>query len=93
MEDKYSEKFINLVNDSFIKSNNLLSSEKEIGNPYYVGFGNPNARVLILGKEKGFNKDNIEQLNLESIENINEWKSYIDNNTSFNYNKFYPESQ
>lgn len=67
MKSKYSKKFIDLVNNSFINSNNLESSEKEFGNPYYVGFGNPNSKILILGKEKGFDINNLEQFKYESL--------------------------
>jgi hypothetical protein len=92
MESKYSKKFIDVVNNSFINSNNLESSEKEFGSPYYVGFGNPNSKILILGKEKGSDINNFEQFNYESIENINEWKFYVDNATTMNLDRFYPNS-
>lgn len=92
MENNYSKKFNDLVNNSFINSNKLESSEKEFGNPYYIGFGNPNSKILILGKEKGFDINNLEQFNYESIENPNEWKSYVDNSTTMNLDRFYDNS-
>lgn len=44
----------------------------KLANPYYIGFGNPNSKILIIGKEKAFN-DNLELLFLESINNLSQW--------------------
>ncbi len=98
----YSENFKNMVNSAFTKSKQYYSNDVNFNtpNPYYIGFGNPNAKILILGKEKGFEtfKDaetkndmikNIEQLKFESIENPNEWKHYVDNDIYLNHSHFY----
>jgi len=53
----YSKEFINLVNKAFSESEKLTPEEKAEGNPYYIGFGNPNAKILFIGKEKGFDID------------------------------------
>lgn len=52
-------------------------------NPYYIGFGNPGASILILGKEKGFDFDrNSDQAWRESIANPQEWQELLSNNIS-----------
>ncbi len=88
----YSKQFIDLVNFAASETEKLTVEEKKTGNPYYVGFGNPNAKVLILGKEKGFEiKDatfNI-QLEYESINNPLEWKNYIEKQIISNSDKFH----
>jgi len=87
----YNQNFQDLVNFSFQKSKEFYKNEFNLNkpNPYFVGFGNPNSKILIMGKEKGFDECNLKQLQYESIENQNEWKYYIDNNVSFNKTKFY----
>lgn len=44
----------------------------KLANPYYIGFGNPDSKILIIGKEKAFN-NNPELLFLESINNLSQW--------------------
>lgn len=39
----------------------------------YIGTGNPNADILIIGKEASINS-NLEQKKMESDENLNDWK-------------------
>jgi hypothetical protein len=87
----YNNKFKKLVDFSFQKSKEFYKNQFNLNkpNPYFVGFGNPNSKILIMGKEKGFDESNLPQLQYESIENPNEWKNYIDNNVSFNKTKFY----
>lgn len=87
----FNENFVNLVNFAFQKSKEFYSNELNINkpNPYFVGFGNPNSKILLIGKEKGFDESNIQQLQFESIENPNEWKKYIDNKIELNKTKFY----
>lgn len=50
---------------------------KKLANPYYVGFGNPNSKILIIGKEKAFNFDNKDLLIKESINNYIQWKEIL----------------
>ncbi|RDI53759.1 hypothetical protein [Flavobacterium glaciei] len=87
----YKESFKDLVNFAVIKSNNFYNNPENVNspNPYFIGFGNPNAKILILGKEKGFDKNNLKQLEYESINNPREWDNYIKNNIGSNKNKFY----
>ncbi|SHH18889.1 hypothetical protein SAMN05444372_1217 [Flavobacterium micromati] len=87
----YTEKFIDLVEKSNINSKNFYSNILNIEepNPYYIGYGNPNSKILILGKEKGFDKSNLLQLKYESIDNPMQWKYYTDNLFPMNTKKFY----
>lgn len=90
----YDSRFIDLVNSAFLKSEKLSNTEKVLGNPYYIGFGNPNSKVLVLGKEKGFNVNpekefEQEQFKFESLLNPNEWKYCIDRELPFNLDRTY----
>ncbi len=87
----YSSIFKKIVEYAFEKSKEFYKNDANLNkpNPYFVGFGNPNSKILIMGKEKGFDESNLQQLQFESIENPTEWKNYIDNNILFNKTKFY----
>lgn len=87
----YNNDFKKLVNLSFQKSKEFYNNEinENKPNPYFIGFGNPNSKILIFGKEKGFDEINLNQLKYESIENPNEWKNYVDNDVLINKTKFY----
>lgn len=50
---------------------------KQALNPFFIGYGNPNAELLILGKEKGFDIANTDQVILESIENTFYWYEIV----------------
>ncbi|SHG41064.1 hypothetical protein SAMN05444396_11166 [Flavobacterium segetis] len=48
---------------------------KQLANPYYIGFGNPDSDILFIGKEKAFDiMHSPELLFHESINNILQWK-------------------
>ncbi|HET8858936.1 hypothetical protein [Marivirga sp.] len=52
----------------------------KVANPYYIGFGNPEADLLIVGQEKAFNAFNNPELMLyESINNSFQWSKIINN--------------
>jgi hypothetical protein len=87
----YKESFKDLVNFAVSKSYDFYNNLENVDspNPYFIGFGNPNAKILILGKEKGFDKNNLQQLKYESINNPEEWNNYIKNDIVTNKNKFY----
>lgn len=76
----YNKEFIDLVEiaktktDIFYNQHNIKEP-----NPYYLGYGNPNSNILIIGKEKGFNPENIKQLKAESIDNVAQWKWLVQN--------------
>lgn len=88
----YNDNFKELVNSAVESSNSFYSNNlKNEPNPFYVGFGNPNSNILILGKEQGYdvNEHNNEILLYESINNPHEWKNYIDNDILPNKTRFY----
>jgi hypothetical protein len=88
----YSDSFKNLVKIASESSKSDYSDElHNKPNPYYVGFGNPNSKILIFGKEKGYNvnTDTADIMLYESINNPYEWKHYLDNNILPHTNKLY----
>lgn len=87
---KYKQNFIDLINLSNEKSNIYYKETDKVNapNPYYIGFGNPNAKILIIGKEKGFDQSNMGQLKTESIDNVKQWKFLIDNDINDSKYKF-----
>ena len=82
--------FVNLVENSKKFSDEFYKNgEKKSANPFYIGLGNPNAEVLIIGKEKGFDYEkNKTQAFFESINNPKEWHHYIKNEISYTEKKF-----
>lgn len=91
----FKQNFVDIVNLAVQESNNFYSNEENQGqaNPFYVGFGNPNSNLLILGKEKGFDLSKNEQLNFENIRNPYEWQHHIENKTPFFKEKFYESAK
>jgi len=53
---------------------------KDFANPFFIGFGNPNSQILVIGKELAFQADNADLLIKESINNYRQWKIIVDNN-------------
>lgn len=90
---KYNEKFIDLVNTSNEKSNLFYKEGLNVNTPNknYIGYGNPNSKILIIGKEKGFDPCNTSQLKAESIDNVRQWKFLIDNDI-YNCNYIFDET-
>ncbi len=71
----YPDSFIELVHKTN-DNNSLLYGQ-------YIGTGNPNARILILGKECAIDKnDKPQQYENEIVANAKNWKKNIDNNVS-----------
>ena len=70
----FNKKFENLVDFSYQKSKEFYINELNLNkpNPYFVGFGNPNSKILIIGKEKGFDESNLKQLQYELDKYMNE---------------------
>lgn len=90
----YKEEFLKLVELAFIESKEIYSDPANLNkpNPYFLGFGNPDSDIIIFGQEKAIKKDNVDQINAESIQNPFQWKEIIDNRiTDFNH-RFIPES-
>jgi len=52
--------------------------DESYAHPYYIGFGNPEADILIIGKEKGFDINDKKLLFYESINNVYYWKLIVD---------------
>lgn len=90
----FRKEFIEIIKLANKRSQDFYEQEKSKGlpNPFFVGFGNPNSDLLILGKEKGFDATNSQQLEFESIRNPSEWAFNIENRISFHKDKFYPNS-
>lgn len=78
----YNKKFEELVNDAVNKSDLYYhGQEKAIPNPFYIGFGNPESKLLIIGQEKAIDaetEDGRKQMKVESIDNPYQWKQVID---------------
>lgn len=65
----------------------------KVANPYYIGFGNPDADLLIVGQEKAFNAFNNPELMLyESINNSFQWAKIIENNGDVSEVNFDPRN-
>lgn len=89
--EKYKNEIPN-INDidkiisKLFKSNDLKEREQvwneiigKIANPYFAGFGNPDSEILIIGKELGFDINNVYQFMNESINNLIHWDLLINN--------------
>ncbi|NMM50752.1 hypothetical protein [Marinigracilibium pacificum] len=82
-------------NKLFFEQSDLIKNNKEsainISNPLFIGYGNPNSDLLIIGKEKAFNPEkNPELLLHESINNLTQWKNII--STGVNIGEFDPRN-
>ena len=86
--------FADLVKNANILSEDFYKNQEyNMPNPFYIGFGNPNSEILILGKEKGFNiEENETQTFYESINNPKEWLFYVKNNVPFTLENKYINS-
>lgn len=86
----YSKEFENLV----------YSDQRD-----FIGVGNPNAKILIVGKEPAIEKENNKQKNLEIDDNVKQWRYNIKHNVdlsevatlqfdesdiNYKYNPLYP---
>lgn len=91
----FRKDFVDIVQIANQGSENFYSNKENFGqaNPFYIGFGNPNSDLLILGKEKGFDIGNSEQLNFESIKNPHEWLHYLQNEIHYHKGKHYETSK
>lgn len=73
----YKTSFVELVDKV-----SILEKENEIVESY-LGTGNPNSKIIVFGKELGFDEKRIEQFNLEVLSNIEDWNKNINNNIFF----------
>ena len=75
-----------------------MSNAKTVDEDYkYIGTGNPDARILIVGKEVSIQAEPNEQKAMEICKNFSDWKGIITNVTpkvenwnGSNYSPFYP---
>lgn len=76
---QYSQDFHDLVNLAAEKTDEFYqSNSKDTPNPYYIGKGNPNAKILIIGKELAIDpKSKPDEFKNESVENPLQWKKII----------------
>ncbi len=91
IDDTLANDFIELLNIDDLKKRsefwnkltvnvNKVSHIHLLANPYFIGFGNPDADILFLGKEKGFNiHSNPQGFLQESINNTLQWKLIFKN--------------
>jgi hypothetical protein len=85
----YTAHFKDLVDVANKKMQQLQPSELDSGNPYYVGFGTPDSKVLFLGKEKAIDKiKRPEDFLYESINNPREWRGYIEKDIYYYEEKY-----
>lgn len=89
----YKDSFKDLVNFAF----KLSESDSELvegeASPYYLGFGNPNSNILIVGQEKAIHEGDQTQIRSESYENVKQWKYLIDNDINDIFYDFYPNKE
>lgn len=94
IENKSDDSVLNIENKLKalkIEFNSIRDIHK-LANPYYIGFGNPDASILFLGKEKGF--DIIEHPDLfikESINNILHWEYIIKEKNNIDHKLIYSQ--
>ncbi|WP_158860965.1 hypothetical protein [Lunatibacter salilacus] len=93
--EKYSKEFEDLVqlaaekSEEFYKSNSKETSP----NPYYIGKGNPNAKILVIGKELAIDPFDTETKHIfkqESVENPLQWKNIIESGQLLDFNPLFP---
>lgn len=87
----YKDTFKDLVDFANGKSELLINEQNLKTNPYYIGFGNPNSKILILGQEKAIKSDNEIQIKAESLENPKQWDYLVKNNIEDIDYKFYSD--
>ncbi len=76
-EDDYQKRKI-IWKNKILSSNKFSDELYKLSNPYYIGFGNPESKILFIGKEKGFDlQNNPELLFEESINNIYHWQHIV----------------
>lgn len=82
LKEKNLDKRMELWNN-FSVNINSIKQIPQLANPYFIGFGNPQADVLFIGKEKAFNIHSSPLSFLhESVNNTLQWKKLIENDTA-----------
>lgn len=84
---QYSQEFRDLVNQAAEKTEEFYQrNSRETPNPFYIGKGNPEAKILIIGRELAIDpKSPTDDFKNESVENPLQWKNILENKKiSFN---------
>lgn len=78
----FKKDFTDLTNYAYSKSQEKFKETDKIeANPFYIGFGNPNSDILIIGQEMAIDPEKSpETVKMESLQNPKHWKEIIDNN-------------
>ncbi|PWJ42426.1 hypothetical protein [Sediminitomix flava] len=75
----YPELFKDLVQTYNPKSESFLDGIDRIQpNPYYLGFGFPDSKILIIGQEKAIDPSKTHIVKNESMENLRQWDVLIE---------------
>lgn len=74
---KYRIDFKELVDYSVRESKKFYKDKIETPNPFYIGFGNPNSEILIIGQEKAIAINDFKKIREESKDNPQQWKTLI----------------
>lgn len=82
-----TNQFKDLVNKAFKASEEFYKKKSKLEpNPFYIGFGSPSAKILILGQEKAIAKTNTKAIFAESVRNTYHWQKILtDNISDLNY--------
>ena len=80
--------FIDLVKSSILKTDKFYNSQSKVCNPYYIGFGNPNADILIIGQEKAIGVNDLDRIKVESIDNPLQWTKLYTQKINDHFYKF-----
>lgn len=80
----FRSNFIDLTNKAYSKFQEKFSNNPSIEpNPYFIGFGNPNSKILIVGQEMAIDPEKSPHtLEMESYRNNEQWKEIINKNIS-----------
>ncbi len=88
----YNKIFEELINVATEESDLFYQGKEMVNpNPFYIGFGNPNSKLLIIGQEKAIDSKTEYgklQMKVESIDNPYQWKRLNDEKISDLYYKF-----
>src|SRR5690606_9536009 len=84
----YNESFKDLI-DFANRQSELVENVKT--NPFYIGFENPNSKILIVGQEKAIKSNNEIQIKAESLDNPKQWNYLVENNIEDLDYKFYSD--
>lgn len=91
--ERYSNEFKDLVNLAAEKSEEFYknNSRETSANPYFIGFGNPNAKILVIGKELAIDPiNNPKAFKDESVENPIQWKTIVESGQVLDFNPLFP---